>query len=206
MTIHLLGAFVLAAVVLVVVPGPNIVFIVGTALGHGRRAGIAAALGVELATLVHGLIAAAGLAAVVAAAPMALTVIRLAGAAYLAWLGIRTLLRLADKLEEVQRTGGRSLIDGFWVNLLNPKVIIFFLAFLPQFVDPQANWPIGLQVVVYALVIVGIGLLNSAVWVLGVATIMGRHQGPRTAWLRRWVVGALYLVLAVVAALGNIAG
>lgn len=206
MNLHLLGAFVVAAVVLVVVPGPNIVFIAGTALGRGRRAGMAAAVGVELATLVHGLIAAAGLAALVAAVPVALAGIRLAGAAYLAWLGIRTLLRPAGELDEVQRAGGRSLLDGFWVNLLNPKVIIFFLAFLPQFVDVTAGWPVGLQVVGYALIIVAIGLVNSAVWVLGVASLVGRRQGPRTAWVRRWVVGVLYLVLALVAGLGNISG
>lgn len=206
MNLHLLGAFVVAAVVLVVVPGPNIVFIAGTALGRGRRAGMAAAVGVELATLVHGLIAAAGLAALVAAVPVALTGIRLAGAAYLAWLGIRTLLRPAGELDEVQRAGGRSLLDGFWVNLLNPKVIIFFLAFLPQFVDATARWPVGLQVVGYALIIVAIGLVNSSVWVLGVATLVGHRQGPRTAWVRRWVVGVLYLVLALVAGLGNISG
>lgn len=204
MNMQLLAAFVVAAIVLVVVPGPNIVFIAGTAVARGRRAGIAAALGVELATLVHGLIAAAGLAAIVAAHPLALTIIRLAGAGYLAWLGIRTLARPPERLEEVQRTGGRSLLDGFWVNLLNPKVIIFFLAFLPQFADLTARWPIGLQVVTYALIIVGIGLVNSSVWVFGIAAIAEQQQGSRIAWVRRWVVGVLYLTLAAVAALGNI--
>ncbi len=206
MNLQLLGAYVLAAVVLVVVPGPNVVFIAGTAAARGRMAGLAAALGVEMATLTHGLVAALGLTAVIAASPVALTVVRLAGAAYLAWLGVRTLRgRDAAAVERAPR-GRASLLDGFWVNLLNPKVVLFFLAFLPQFVDARAPWSAGTQVMVYALVIVAIGVVNSAGWVLGVTTLTGRSRGEGAAWLRRWLVGLLYLVLAAVAALGQISG
>lgn len=118
--------------------------------------------------------------------------------------GVRTLLRPPEDLGQVQESGRRALLDGFWVNLLNPKVVIFFLAFLPQFVSDAAAWPVGLQVAVYALVIVGIGLVNSAAWVLGVAALASHTLGRRTAWVRRWVVGSLYLVLAVVAAVANV--
>ena len=201
---QLLGAFVVAAALLVVIPGPNTLFVASTALGRGRAAGLAAAVGIELATLFYGLITALGLAAAVAAGPTALVVLRLAGAAYLVWLGLRTLTSPPTELGAAATAGRVGARDGFLVNLLNPKVILFFLAFLPQFVDPAAAWPLAAQVAVYTWVIVAIGVANSAVWVLGVAALIGRHDGPAVSWARRWLVGAIYLGLAAMALLINL--
>lgn len=206
--LQLLLAYVLAATLLVIVPGPNTAFIAATAMGRGRRAGVAAALGIELATLVHGTLAAVGLTAVVAASPRALLIVRLLGAGYLAWLGIRTLLRPAPGLvgaDQPAEAAGRFLGNGFVVNLLNPKVIVFYLAFIPQFIDPAAAWPTWGQVLVCTLVLVVIGLTTSATWVFGIAAAaLGRADGPRLRWAQRYGLGAIYLLLAVAAAVAQV--
>lgn len=214
---QLVAAFVVAATVLVVVPGPNVLFIAGAALGRGRRAGVAAAIGVELATLVHGLLAAVGLAALIAASLVALTVLRLAGAAYLLFLGVRTLVTplgahvsghveggTGTELETTTPAMGREFGSGFTVNLLNPKVILFYLAFVPQFLDPAGSMPAWGQVLLLTALLVAIGLANSAVWVFVVAAVAGVRTGPRTRWVQRYGVGALYIALAVIAAVANV--
>ncbi len=215
---QLVAAFVLAATVLIVVPGPNLMFIAGASLGRGRRAGIAAAIGVELGTLAHGALAAVGLAALMASHPVALTVLRLAGAAYLLFLGLRTLLTDEGDGHAVPkpRSGSgmsvpsarvafaREVASGFTVNILNPKVILFFLAFVPQFLDPDGALAAWGQVILLTAIMVGIGLTQSAVWVFVIATAVGTRTGARTRWVQRYGVGSLYVVLAVVAAVVNV--
>jgi threonine/homoserine/homoserine lactone efflux protein len=132
--------FVLSALALVLVPGPNVIYIVTRGVDQGRRAGLASACGVETATLVHVAAAAAGLSALLASSAAASEVVRYAGAAYLAYLGVRTLLSddgIGSGDSPPPARLARVYTEGFLVNLLNPKVALFFLAFLPQFVDPE---------------------------------------------------------------------
>jgi len=133
-----LGLFVAAALVLLLTPGPAVLYIVTRSLDQGRRAGFVSVLGVHAGTLVHVAAAAAGLSAVLVASATAFRVVKYLGAAYLLYLGVRQLLsRVADPVEATLATPPhlrRAFIDGFVVNVLNPKTALFFLAFLPQFV------------------------------------------------------------------------
>ncbi len=202
-------AFVLASVVLIGMPGPNVVYICTRSATQGRRAGLVSALGVETGTFVHATLAALGLAAVVAASPVVFTLITYAGAAYLVLLGIRTL--------RARRHGGQASVgsraallkvyrDGVLVNLLNPKVALFFLAFLPQFTTPGAS-PGELR-----LQLLGLG---AAVFVIAIVLDCGyalaahaagsrlRRRAGGSGRVQRYSTGTIYLGLAAVAALAG---
>ncbi len=196
--------FVLAGAVLIAIPGPNHVYIVTRSLSQGRAAGLASAFGVEAGTLVHIAAAAAGLSAVVASSALAFDVLRYLGAAYLVYLGVRTLFR-----DEALAFGGgaapvplrRVFADGALVNVLNPKVALFFLAFLPQFIDPSRG-PVALQVVVLGVILAAIGLASDIGYAL-TAGVLGGWLRARPGFLRwqRLVTGGIYLSLGAVAAL-----
>src|SRR5438094_474883 len=131
-------AFAAASLLLVIMPGPNLVYIVTRSVSQGVRAGAVSALGVETGTLVHIGAAVLGLSTLVASSPVAFAVLRYAGAAYLCWLGLRALRRpsTVDIAESHREPLPRLFCSGLLVNVLNPKVVLFFLAFLPQFVRP----------------------------------------------------------------------
>jgi threonine/homoserine/homoserine lactone efflux protein len=137
-----LTAFLVASFVLAATPGPGVVYIVTRTIEQGRRAGLAAVAGVALGNLGNAIGAAAGLAAVLAVSPVTFTVVKLAGAAYLVYLGIRALRgpdAPATTRPDCARKIGRIFRDGLLVALLNPKTAIFFAAFLPQFINPAAS-------------------------------------------------------------------
>ena len=201
-----LALFALSALALVAIPGPNLIYIVTRSIDQGRRAGLASALGVETATLVHVAAAAAGLSAALASSATAFNIVKYAGAAYLLYLGLRTLLARAEAEADAVRAAvptRRVYAEGFVVNLLNPKVALFFLALLPQFIDPQAGnaW---LQVLILGAVLVAIGLAidlayalaagSAGAWVRGSAMLERR---------RRWATGGVYIALAAVALAGS---
>jgi threonine/homoserine/homoserine lactone efflux protein len=133
------GAFIMTSLVLVALPGPNLVYIVTRAATQGRVAGLVSAAGVETATLVHVAAAALGVSAVVAAMPGMLTWVRVAGAGYLAWLAVRALISGIRKQALPPAPLIRIYREAMLVNLLNPKVLLFFLAFLPQFTTPDGG-------------------------------------------------------------------
>ena len=129
-----------ASLALLVIPGPAVLFLVTRSVDQGRRAGLVSVLGVETGTFVYAVAAALGLTGLVAATELGFTVVKYAGAAYLVWLGLRKLTeRVDDDLAPVATRRSRLFLDGLLVQLLNPKIAVFFLAFLPQFVDPAAN-------------------------------------------------------------------
>ena len=201
-----LALFALSALALVAIPGPNLIYIVTRSIDQGRRAGLASALGVETATLVHVTAAAAGLSAALASSATAFNIVKYAGAAYLLYLGLRTLLARGEAEADAVRAAvptRRVYAEGFVVNLLNPKVALFFLALLPQFIDPQAGnaW---LQVLILGAVLVAIGLAidlayalaagSAGAWVRGSAMLERR---------RRWATGGVYIALAALALAGS---
>jgi threonine/homoserine/homoserine lactone efflux protein len=196
--------FVAAAALLVAIPGPNHLYIVARSLTQGRGAGLASAFGVEAGTLVHIAAAAAGVSALVASSAVAFDVVRYLGAAYLCVLGIRALRSPPPDLAApgAAPTGSlrRVFADGLIVNLLNPKVAVFFLAFLPQFVDPSRG-SAAAQIVVLGLVLTAIGLTSNVAYALAAA---GLRRGllRRPGALRRLprVSGGIYLALGVAAA------
>lgn len=193
--------FLLAAVTLVAVPGPNHLYITTRSVGEGRRAGIASALGVETGTLVHIAAAAGGLSAVVAASATAFGFLRYAGAAYLAYLAYRVLRSRHDPGEPdlEPRPLHRVYLDGVLVNVLNPKVVLFFLAFLPQFVDQDAG-AVPLQIAVMGLVTALLGLAGDIVYAVAAGSI-GAWLRARPAFQRRqrYATGLIYLALGAAA-------
>jgi threonine/homoserine/homoserine lactone efflux protein len=200
--------FVGATIVLVGMPGPNNIYISLRSLAQGRRAGVVSAFAIETGTLVYALVAALGLVAVVRTAPAVFTAITLTGAAYLAVLGVKTLRTPATHGLGTVRTEplGRIYRDGVLVNLLNPKVALFFLAFLPQFTTQDAG-PDLLRAEMLRLgaAVVVIALLLDLGYALG-ADALGRRAGWSDSRIQRYVVAGIYLVIAVAAAVGAIQG
>ena len=201
-----LGFFVVAALVLLITPGPAVLYIVARTIDQGRRAGLVSMLGVHVGTLVHVAAAAAGLSAVLAASAAAFGAVKLLGAAYLIYLGVRRLLARPSPSTPAagrQPRLRRAFLDGVVVNVLNPKTALFFLAFLPQFVDASRGH-IGGQVLVLGLVFVGLGLITDGGYAFTAGTAAGWLRGhPRFLASERWISGVMYIGLGVAAAVSS---
>ncbi|MBW8483981.1 LysE family translocator [Actinomadura parmotrematis] len=188
--------FLLAALTLVAIPGPNHLYITARSIGEGRRAGLASALGIETGTLVHIAFAAAGLSALVAASATAFGAVRYAGAAYLLYLAYRSFRGGGGEEPDLApRSLPRVYLDGVLVNVLNPKVILFFLAFLPQFVDRDAG-AVPLQIAAMGLVTALIGLASDVVYALA-ADSLGGWLRARPSFRRRQGYAAALVYLAL---------
>jgi threonine/homoserine/homoserine lactone efflux protein len=173
---HLLLAFVVTTMIAMVVPGPDMLFVLGCGMRGGPKAGLLATAGVATSEAIHVAVAAAGLAALFAAVPVAFTVVKIAGAAYLIHLGVQAIRKRKSIPDESEGRVRRAYLSGLLTNLLNPKMVTFTIAFLPQFVDPALG-RIWLQFAVLgAIMIVFEFLVDGAVGVLA-----GRIGG----WLRR---------------------
>ena len=201
-----LGLFIAAALVLLITPGPAVLYIVARSIDQGRRAGLVSMLGVHAGTLVHVAAAAAGLSALLAASAMAFSVVKYLGAAYLVFLGVR---RLLDRTTSVtsRRPGHRHLrrafLDGVVVNVLNPKTALFFLAFLPQFVM-TARGDVGAQVLGLGLLFVGLGVITDGLYAVGAGTAAHWLRGnPQFVRSERWVSGSMYIGLGMAAAFSS---
>jgi threonine/homoserine/homoserine lactone efflux protein len=193
--------FAAAATLIILIPGPNHIYIAARSASQGRSAGIASALGVETGTLVHIAAAAIGLSALIASSAAAFDAVRYAGAAYLLFLGVRALRSRGGHTaaEPGRATRARAFAEGVVVNLLNPKVALFFLAFLPQFIDPQ-NGSTALQTLVLGLLMFAIGLTVDLLYALLAGALAGRLR--RRATLDR-VSGGILIALGAVAALSG---
>ncbi|MFG1703707.1 LysE family translocator [Nonomuraea sp. M3C6] len=190
--------FVTASLALVLIPGPNHLYITARGLAQGRAAGLASAFGVETGTLVHIAAAAAGLSYLISRSATLFAVVKWAGVAYLVYLGIRA---FTGKQEQGSAPApqplGKVFLEGVLVNVLNPKVALFFLAFLPQFVDPGAGSP-ALQVVLFGLTLLLLGLISDMVYAF-TAGALGTRLNNKTRTLR-YVSGVVYLGLGVATA------
>jgi threonine/homoserine/homoserine lactone efflux protein len=205
-TASTIALFLLAATALAVVPGPAVAYIVTQSIDQGRRAGLVSALGVASGGLVHVAAATVGLSALIASSATTFTVVKLVGAAYLIVVGIRRILAGDSEEPEprVLRAPLRRIYrQGVIVNVLNPKTALFFLAFLPQFVDPQrgAVWP---QVAVLGVAFVSVAVVSDIAYALVSAAIAGRIRRTGTgAKLRRWLTGGVFVALGVTAAVAR---
>jgi threonine/homoserine/homoserine lactone efflux protein len=202
MTLHSYLLFVLAALALVLVPGPDMMYMLGRCLAQGRRAGILSAIGFSLGGCVHITAAVLGLSALLAASATAFTVVKWIGAAYLIYLGVSTLWRKRDRLaigaEALDTRHGRTILrQAFLSDVLNPKVALFFLALLPQFVNRSAPHP-ALQILLLGLTVSVIALPTNIVIVCFAARIAGglRRNASASLWLRRGL-GALFIGLGL---------
>lgn len=198
-----LGLFLAAAVSILLIPGPAVLYVVSRAIAQGHRAGFVSSLGVASATLIHICAAALGLSAMLASSALAFTLVKYAGAAYLVWLGLKALLARSSRPDAAStpHKGGRLFREGFVVNLLNPKTALFFLAFLPQFVDPGRGHVQG-QVAALGLMFAALGLLSDGAYILLTGSLRARllHSRART-FVERQVSGILYIGLGLTAAL-----
>lgn len=193
----------MASLILVMVPGPAVIYILTRSVSQGRAAGLASAVGVNLGSTIHVLFAVAGLSFILASSAVLFSIVKWAGVAYLAWIGYRTLT--ADDIAFTETTEEPSDLlrifgQGVVVNVLNPKVAMFFLAFLPQFIDPDAA-NAALQSFALGMTLVVIGLISDSVYAL-VGGSIGRlfRRRPGAASTTRRVAGATYLALAGFAA------
>jgi threonine/homoserine/homoserine lactone efflux protein len=204
-SLSVLLVFAVASLALLVVPGPAVLYIVTRSVAQGRTAGLVSVLGVHAGSTVHVAAAALGLSALLTSSAAAFTVVKYLGAAYLIYLGVQKLRQPADG-EPVETTAvprGRLFRQGVVVNVLNPKTAMFFLAFLPQFVDP-ARGPVAAQIVLLGACFIGLGILSDGGYALLAGTLGGRLR--RAARFRRRLdrtSGVVYLGLGATAALAG---
>jgi threonine/homoserine/homoserine lactone efflux protein len=200
-----LALFAGAALILLLVPGPAVLYIVGRSVAQGRKAGMVSVLGIHVATFIHVLAAALGLAALLLSSALAFSVVKYAGAAYLVWLGLKKLLGRAEPAAPEQGSGARGharlFRDGFMVNLLNPKTALFFLAFLPQFVDPGRGH-VAMQIAFLGVLLALLGAITDGCYALAAGT-MGNwlKRSPHYLGIERYASGVLFVGLGLTAAL-----
>jgi threonine/homoserine/homoserine lactone efflux protein len=201
--IHDYGLFVLTGILLNLTPGQDTFYILGRSIGQGVRSGVASALGISAGSLVHTAMAAVGLSAILATSAVAFTIVKLAGAAYLLYLGLRMMLSRSTAASLTSgRAGGNdsSLIafrDGLLTNVLNPKVALFFLALMPQFIDPASDSKI--------LAFVALGLtfiVTGTIWCLVLAFAAARLRNvfirhPTRLSILSRAMGGIFVALGV---------
>jgi threonine/homoserine/homoserine lactone efflux protein len=204
--IHHYWLFIATAVLLIITPGQDTFFILGRSLSGGRPAGIAAALGVSAGTVIHTFAAALGLSALLATSPYAFTAVKIAGAVYLIYIGARALLTRAKELPGGNpRDGNEGGPDRQWsafrqgvlTNLLNPKVALFFLALMPQFIEAGSANKVG-AFLALGLTFVTLGLAWCVLLAVAAARLRGAFlRRPSMANVLNKVAGAMFIALGL---------
>jgi threonine/homoserine/homoserine lactone efflux protein len=195
-------AFAAASIVLLLIPGPAVTYIVNRSVSSGRSVALASVAGVELGNFVHVLAATVGLSAVLATSATAFNVVKWLGAAYLIGVGLKTLLTRPEKLSaDAPRTSyRRAFTQGVVIATLNPKVALFFLSFLPQFIDPDRG-PAWVQSLVLGTMFVILGTITDATWALVASGVReALLRGRAMPFIRRYVSGSIFIGLGVIAA------
>ncbi|MFN8374166.1 MAG: LysE family translocator [Anaerolineae bacterium] len=199
-----LPLFMLSALGLLLIPGPAVLYIVTRSIHQGRRAGIVSVMGVHVGTMFHIGAAVLGLSAILLSSALAFDIIKYLGAAYLIYIGVRTLMTPEQTVAEkkVETSSLRRIFSqGVIVNVLNPKTALFFFAFLPQFVD-TARGSAGLQMLLLGCLFVGLGLITDGSYAMLAGTFGGWLKHSKGfARVQRYVAGTIYIGLGVTAAL-----
>jgi threonine/homoserine/homoserine lactone efflux protein len=202
-----IGLFAVAATLLLLIPGPAVLYVVARSVEQGRIAGLASVFGITTGTLVHVLASTLGLSALLASSALAFAVVKYAGAGYLIYMGVRRILKRtetpASPMKLPKRSLGRLYRDGFIVNLLNPKTALFFLAFLPQFVD-SSRGAVPFQIAFLGLLFTLMGLTSDGLYALvaGTAGAWVKRQSRYLDW-ERYLTGSVFIGLGVTAALAG---
>jgi threonine/homoserine/homoserine lactone efflux protein len=201
-----IATFALASIAILVIPGPAVLYVLNRSISDGRQVGLAAVAGVELGTMVHVFAATAGLSAVLASSAAAFNTVKWLGAAYLIGVGVRTLLRRPVALDR-DRPGvsaGRAFRQGVVVNVLNPKVALFFLSFLPQFIHPDRGHPTA-QAFVLGLEFVAIAFVTDGLYAIAASGFRELLVGGRSLpFVQRYVAGTVFIGLGLVAATASV--
>ena len=199
--IHDFGLFLAAGILLNLTPGPDTAYILGRSIAQGREVGISSALGICVGSIFHTCAAALGLSAILATSALAFVAIKLLGGAYLIFLGIKMLLdrrkHLSLPTNFRRRTTAAAFRQGVFTNILNPKVALFFLAFLPQFIDPASNMKVS-AFLALGLTFVSTGTIWCLVLAWFASAFSERLRGNETIeqWLNR-AAGALFVFLGL---------
>jgi len=199
--LHDIVAFGIASIALLVIPGPAVIYVLNRSVADGRNAALAGVAGLEIGNFMHVIAATLGLSAIIAASATAFTTIKWAGAAYLVYVGVRTLLvtPTPPDSKSASATARKSFTQGIVVNTLNPKVALFFLSYLPQFIDPDRGSP-ALQSFVLGTLFVILGSMTDATYALTASALRDRLlSGRALPFVQRYVAGSVFVALGVVA-------
>jgi len=193
--------FAIASLALLLIPGPAVIYVLNRSVSDGREVGLAAVAGLELGNLVHVIAASVGLSAILATSATAFNVVKWLGAGYLIFVGLRTLatkpMMIANVSTSVSRR--RSFFQGIVVNTLNPKVALFFLSYLPQFIAPKngAAWS---QALILGIIFVIIGSLTDGTYALTASALRNVLVSGRTLpFVQRYVAGSVFIGLGLMA-------
>jgi threonine/homoserine/homoserine lactone efflux protein len=203
-----LPLFIFASIVLLLTPGPAVLYIIARSVDQGRVAGLVSVVSVEVGNLFHVAAAALGLSALLLSSATAFSVVKYLGAAYLIYLGIHKLFSRGPGVETLQPQSKpeslrRIFTQGVTVAVLNPKTALFFLAFLPQFVD-RARGQVGLQLLTLGGLFVSMAIVSDGMYALLASSAGQWLKSRRQVWvLERYVVGLIYIGLGITAALAD---
>lgn len=191
---------------LLVIPGPAVIYIVNRSVADGRQIGIAAVVGLELGTFMHVLAATVGLSAILATSENAFNVVKYLGASYLILIGLRTLTRKPEAISTSasSMTQSQAFRQGFIINMLNPKIALFFLSFLPQFIDPNISSN-ARQALILGSVFVLCGFVIDGIYALTASSLREvLVKGKALPFIQQYVAGVVFVLLGVAAALAKV--
>ena len=198
--------FMIAALALLIVPGPAVLYITARSASQGRMAGIISVLAIETANFIQAVAAALGLSAILLSSALAFDVVKYLGAAYLIYLGIRKLLSSENSsdVDEIKKESlSRIYWQGFVINLLNPKTALFFFAFLPQFINPNAGNPTS-QSLLLGFIFVGMAIITDSLYALAASSLATKLSGNKNfqkGW--QYFAGFVYIGLGITTALSG---
>jgi len=199
-------SFAVASVALLVIPGPAVIYIVNRSVADGRQIGLAAVVGLELGTFMHVLAETVGLSAILATSENAFNVVKYLGASYLVLIGLRTLTRKPEAISTSasSMTQSQAFRQGFIINTLNPKIALFFLSFLPQFIDPNISSN-ARQSLILGSVFVLCGFVIDGVYALTASSLREvLVKGKALPFIQQYVAGVVFVLLGAVAALAKV--
>ncbi|MEW6732212.1 MAG: LysE family translocator [Acidobacteriota bacterium] len=192
--------FCVTAFALIIVPGPNMIYIITRSTSQGRNAGLLSTLGVDVGTLIHVIAASLGLSALLVSSALVFSMVKYLGAAYLIYLGFRTWFSKADTLAitaQEPASAARIFFQGTLTNVLNPKVALFFLAFLPQFVD-TSHGNVAQQILLLGIIFTLIGLTIGLMIALLASSLGDWLRGKtKVQQIQKWITGGVYISLGI---------
>jgi len=200
-SIESLIAFGIASLALLVIPGPAVLYIINRSVTDGRNVALAAVAGLEIGNFMHVIAATVGLSAVIAASATAFLIVKWIGAGYLVYIGIRTLVKRPQAVTQAsdQMTRRRAFTQGIVVNTFNPKVALFFLSFLPQFIDADRG-SAALQSLILGTTFVILGSVSDSLFALLASALRGTLlRGKSLPFVQRYVAGTVFIALGAIA-------
>ena len=201
-----ISLFLVTAIVILVIPGPAVFYIVARSIEQGRWAGIVSVAGISAATVVHAIAATLGLSAILVSSALAFNIVKYLGAAYLVYLGIRTLMskqQIRTDIELKKRSVRRLFVEGFIVNLFNPKTVLFFFAFIPQFIDVSYG-SVPLQFLGFGLFMAALGFLSDGAYAIFAGSLADYlRNNERALNIQRYLSGTVLIGLGITTALAR---